>query len=49
MVQENEVLKKHLCQVFGRIPPMVLDQQTIMNNYILHLNLGDVKYQTSLV
>ena len=49
MVQENEVLKNPFMPSFGRIPPMVLDQQTIMNNYIFHLNLGDAKYQTSLV
>lgn len=32
MVQENEVLKNSFMPSFGRIPPMVLDQQTIMNN-----------------
>lgn len=34
---------------FGRIPPMVLDQRSVMDNYLLRLNLGDAKYQTSLV
>lgn len=34
---------------FGRIPPMVLDQKTIMNNYLMRLSLKDAKYQTSLV
>lgn len=34
---------------FRRIPPMVLDQRSVMDNYLLRLNLGDAKYQTSLV
>ncbi|MDH5101253.1 hypothetical protein OQI87_09260, partial [Lactobacillus kefiranofaciens] len=28
---------------------MVLDQRSVMDNYLLRLNLGDAKYQTSLV
>ncbi len=49
MAQQTKYVKNPFMPSFGRIPPMVLDQQTIMNNYILHLNLGDAKYQTSLV
>lgn len=48
-MQETKVMKNPFMPSFGRIPPMVLDQQTVMNNYIMHLNLGDAKYQTSLV
>ena len=34
---------------FDRIPNMLLDQQNTLQNYLFHLNIGDAKYQTSLV
>lgn len=45
----NTKLHNPFMPSFGRIPPMVLDQQVTMNKYLLHLDLKDAKYQTSLV
>lgn len=48
-MKKVQAYKNPFMPSFGRIPPMVLDQQAIMKDYLLHLNLGDAKYQTSLV
>lgn len=48
MVSSN-IVNNPFMPSFGRIPPMVLDQWSIMDNYLLRLNLEDAKYQTSLV
>lgn len=48
-MNKMNIAKNPFMPSFGRIPPMVLDQQTTMSNYIMHLNLKDAKYQTSLV
>lgn len=42
-------MKNPFMPSFGRVPSMVLDQKVTMENYLMHLNLKDAKFQTSLV